>query len=292
MDQAQQLRNIIKTKNQARPKHARVITVTSGKGGVGKSNVSVNLALWFSRLGKKVIIFDADFGLANIEVMFGVVPKHNLSDVIYRGKNIKDVITQGPENIGFISGGSGVVGLNSLNMGQISFLLGNLTELDSLADIIIIDTGAGVSESVLEFVLSSPEVIVVTTPDPSSLTDAYSLLKTLFANPNFKREECNVKVVSNRVRHEVEGKSVFDKLDSVVRQFLSGNIEYLGMIPQDSLLERAVRQQKPVSLLYPDAKSSQSFEVLVRKLSDLPVNQTEKKGITHLLAEVLKRRNA
>ena len=119
MDQAQQLRNIIKRKQQVEICHARVLTVTSGKGGVGKSNTAVNLAVWFAKQGKRVIIFDADFGLANVEVMFGAVPKMNLSDVIYHGKSITDVITPGPEGIGFISGGSGVVGMNNLNLGQI-----------------------------------------------------------------------------------------------------------------------------------------------------------------------------
>jgi len=149
MDQAQNLRNIIKLQNQTGDHVARVITVTSGKGGVGKSTVSINLAMQFRRMGKSVIIFDADFGLANIEVMIGAIPKFNLSDMIFRGKDIKDIIVKGPEDIGFVSGGSGINGLGNMNRDQVAYLVYKLKELETLADIIIIDTGAGISDSVL-----------------------------------------------------------------------------------------------------------------------------------------------
>jgi len=149
MDQAQQLRNVIKAKNQNNIKAARVITITSGKGGVGKSNLAVNLAIQLRKRGLRVIIFDADFGLANIEVMFGVIPKYNLSSLIYHGKSIKEIISPGPMDIGFISGGNGIIGLNNLNREQIMYLVKNISELNELADVIIIDTGAGVSDQVL-----------------------------------------------------------------------------------------------------------------------------------------------
>ena len=150
MDQAQNLRNVIKVKNQSRKLDARVITVTSGKGGVGKSNLSVNLALELTRMGKKVIILDADFGLANVEVMFGVIPEYNLSDLMCKGKEIKDIITEGPEGVGFISGGSGIANLINLDQEQVKRLVGKMTDLEELADVIIIDTGAGIAPSVME----------------------------------------------------------------------------------------------------------------------------------------------
>ena len=149
MDQAQQLRNVIKLRDQNNQKveasqMARVVTVTSGKGGVGKSNLAVNLAVQLRKAGKRVIIFDADFGLANVEVMFGAIPQYNLSDFIYRGKRIQEIITPGPMDIGFISGGSGIIGLNNLYREQIMYLVKAIEELNTLADYIIIDTGAGI----------------------------------------------------------------------------------------------------------------------------------------------------
>ncbi len=161
MDQAEQLRNIIKANVQPHRPLARVITVTSGKGGVGKSNTAINLAIQFRRMGQKVIILDADFGLANIEIMFGAVPKHNLCDLIYQGKNIKDIITWGPMEVGFISGGSGIAGMSNLDKDYLHYIIQNLTELDEMADTIIVDTGAGISDAVLEFLVASGEILLV-----------------------------------------------------------------------------------------------------------------------------------
>lgn len=291
MDQAQQLRDMIKLKNQQPSASARVITITSGKGGVGKSNAAVNLAVCLRRLGKRVIIFDADFGLANVEVMFGAVPKYNLSDVIYRGKRIQDIITEGPMEIGFISGGSGITGVNNLSRDQIAFLIHNLKELDQLADIILIDTGAGIPDSVLEFVVASPEIIMVLTSEPSSLTDSYSLLKALHRNPNFERENARIQVIANKVSGREDGYQVFDKLNSVVKRFLQGELIYLGMIPQDPAIDRAVRQQSPVTILNPQARSSRAFDHLAQYLVDgVGSEEKERPGITYLLSNLLIRK--
>lgn len=266
MDQAEQLRNVIKLHNQNHQNHARVITITSGKGGVGKSNLAVNLAVCLQKAGKRVLIFDADFGLANVEVMFGAIPQYNLSDFIYRGKPIREIITPGPLGIGFISGGSGIIGLNNLTREQIMYLVNAVNELNELADFIIIDTGAGISDQVLEFVMASPEVLLVSTPEPSSLTDSYSLLKALYRNPNFSEEGTTIHVVTNRVTSQEEGRAIYDKVNSVVSQFLHGNLNYLGMIPQDAALERAVRQQKTVTISDPNARSSRAIVNLSNNL--------------------------
>ena len=290
MDQAEKLRSIVK-KNQKNTPKAQIFTVTSGKGGVGKSNVVVNLAVQMQRRGKKVIIFDADFGLANVEIMFGAIPKYNLSDVIYRGKTVQEIITPGPLGIGFISGGSGIIGINNLSKDQLKFLVGNLSKLDELADVIIIDTSAGISDNVLEFVMASPEILLLATSEPSSLTDAYSLLKALHRNEEFRQAETQIKVISNRVASEEESMGIFEKLNAVVGQFLNGNLEYLGMIPQDIAMEKAVRQQQPVSILYPEAKSSKAFEILTDCLIDgavVPIQ--EKKGILQLLSRFIFKR--
>lgn len=267
MDQAEQLRNIIKKQN--RKEHlARVITVTSGKGGVGKSNVSVNLAIQLSRLNKRVVVLDADFGLANIEVMLGIRPQYNLADMMFRGKDLRDVISPGPENIGFISGGSGIRELTNLNRDQIQSLVRMMYELDNIADVVIIDTGAGISNSVIDLVLASSEVLLVATPEPTSITDAYALLKTLCRHQEFYENETKIRMVANRARGYSEGKELFDKLDAVVEKFLKMKMEYLGHIPHDEKLPKSVMKQQPVTVAYPNAVSSRAMLELAMLLEN------------------------
>jgi flagellar biosynthesis protein FlhG len=264
MDQAEKLRSMVKSQEETvkepAKRLARVITVTSGKGGVGKSSLAINLALQFRKKGKSVIIFDADFGLANIEVMFGAIPKYNLADMIFRGKGFKDIIVEGPEGIGFISGGSGINGLGNMNREQVQYLVYKLKELEMLADIIIIDTGAGISDSVLEFVAASGEVVLVTTPEPTSITDSYALLKALNARESFDAEICKIKVVANRVLNYEEGKNLFSKLEVVVTKFLKINLAFLGVIPMDMNMSKAIMQQKPISIAYPNSAGAKSVE--------------------------------
>ena len=264
MDQAEQLR-IIKARNQSRPL-ARVITVTSGKGGVGKSNTSINLAIQFRKIGKKVIILDADFGMANIEIMFGAVPKHNLFDLIYQGKDIKEIITWGPMEVGFISGGSSIAGMSNLSRDYLNYIIRNLAELDTIADIIIVDTGAGISDAVMEFLVASGEILLVTTPEPTSITDSYSLLKVLYRHPRFDQEATKVKMIANRVAKEPEGEILFQKLNAVVERYLKIPMSFLGSVPEDIQLSRAVMQQLPVSLQNPSARSTLAYERIAEKL--------------------------
>lgn len=250
MDQAEKLRQKVNSIN-SQPNNTRVIAITSGKGGVGKTSLSVNIAIQLKKQGKKVVIIDADFGLANVEVMLGIRPIYNLSDLIYNNKSVEEIITDGPDGIGFISGGSGVQNLVNLDKGNIKILISKLAKLDSMYDVVIIDTGAGIADSVLEFVLSSPEVIVVVTPEPTSITDAYSLLKAVNRKQEFDTENKSIKVVSNRVSGEIEGKEIFDKLSIVVSNFLNVNLEYLGYIVKGDEAAKAVIEQKPITISYP-----------------------------------------
>lgn len=286
MDQAEQLRNIIKANSQSRP-IARVITVTSGKGGVGKSNAAINLAIQFRKLGQRVIILDADFGLANIEIMFGAVPKHNLCDLIYQGMNIKEVITWGPMDVGFISGGSGIAGMSNLSRDYLSYIIQNLAELDAIADIIIVDTGAGISDAVLEFLVASGEILLVTTPEPTSITDSYSLLKALNRHPRFSAESSQVKMIANRVDKEEEGQALFNKLNAVVSRYLKLPFSYLGAVPQDDLLSKAVMQQMPVSLQNPTAKSSLAYENIAAKLTNGEMTTVTKRGMAAFFSHIV-----
>lgn len=288
MDQAQQLRNIVKMSNQRVNKVARVITITSGKGGVGKSNSAVNLAIWLNRLGKRVIIFDADFGLANIEVMFGTIPKYSLRDFIFEGKSIKEIITVESERIGFVSGGSGISELANLNRNHIDTLVSNLAELDELADYIIVDTGAGISDAVLEFILVSREIILIITPEPTSLTDAYSLLKVLNSNPRFNLEDTKIKVLSNKADSYKEGIASYDRLNMVVGKFLKLNISLLGIIPNDENVRKAIIRQRPVSLLNPTSRASKAYEDIAKVIVNDKDERKGKKGIASLFSELLK----
>lgn len=268
MDQAEGLRNIIKHQNQKRTGNARVITVTSGKGGVGKSNVAINLALQFRKLGKEVIILDADFGLANIEVMFGVIPQYNLSDLMFKGKELKDIIMRGPEGVGFISGGSGIAKLVNLDNEQIKRLVYKISELEQLADVVIVDTGAGIAPSVLEFVAASAEVILVTLPEPTSITDSYALLKALNRFQGFDKNETKIKILCNRVNSVGEGKNLYEKMNMVVSRFLDIDLTMLGCVPQDTFVTKAVMKQKPVSIIYPNAPSARAFEEIAKNLDE------------------------
>lgn len=284
MDQAEQLRNIIKAGSQ-KPL-ARVIAVTSGKGGVGKSNTAINLAIQFRKMGQRVIILDADFGLANIEIMFGAVPKHNLCDLIYQGKNIREIITWGPMEVGFISGGSGIVGMSNLSSDYLSYIIQNLSELDAVADIIIVDTGAGISEAVLEFLVASGEILLVTTPEPTSITDSYSLLKVLSRHPRFSPEDSQVKLIANKVYDEEEGEILFTKLNAVESRYLNLPFSYLGSVPQDNQLTKAVMQQLPVSLQNPYAKSSLAYEAIAAKLMSREVT-VKRRGMAAFFSHLI-----
>ncbi len=292
MDQAEQLRNIIKKQNQ-KQHLARVITITSGKGGVGKSNISVNLAIQLSRLNKKVIILDADFGLANIEVMLGIRPKYNLADMMFRGKSVQEVISPGPEGIGFISGGSGLKEMSNLTRDQIISLVNMMYELDHLADVVIIDTGAGISDTVMELVAASTEVLLVATPEPTSITDAYALLKTLHRHEDFDKERTSIKMVGNRIQSYEEGKDLFTKLNTVVEKFLDMEMEYLGAVPYDPTLTQAVMKQTPVSLATPNAPSSRAMLELAMVMEDAGLHQDmlhTNRGIAGLFTRIFKRK--
>lgn len=290
MDQAEQLRNIIKMK-QIKPKtNARVITVTSGKGGVGKSNVSINLGIQLKKLGLRVIILDADFGLANIEVLFGAIPKFSLKDTIEGKKPLKEVITEGPLGVQFISGGTGVEGLANLNKVQLENLLRGLSELDTMADVIIVDTGAGISDSVLEFVAAGSEVLLVTTPEPTSITDSYSLLKALHNYKGFFQENTRIKLVANRVSSEVEGRNLYTKLNMVTEKFIGLSLEYLGAVPMDEQVMYAVMKQSPVSISYPNAKSARAFEKLAMELSGVK-KEHKRKSLSEIFTNYIKGSN-
>lgn len=273
-DQAEKLREIINdiksyskqsaSLTAAPPSEARVITITSGKGGVGKTNFTVNLAIKLSQMGKRVIIIDADLGLANVDVIMGKMSKYNLSDVIKNDKEITDILEEGPCGVRFVSGGSGVQDLVKLNKMQLVDLLMKLGKLDYEADIILIDTGAGLSDSVLSFVHASKEVILVTTPEPTSITDAYALIKTI----SNKDASKNIKIVVNKVDNEMEANNILDKLKAVSERFIGIKLISLGFIMNDSCVTKSVKIQQPFVLNYTKCEATKNITDIAQILLD------------------------
>ena len=292
MDQAERLSIIIK-KQELPPIQkpvAKEITVTSGKGGVGKSSISVNLAIQLSRMGKRVVIFDADFGLANIEIMLGLHPRYNLADMMYRGKALNDIITYGPENVGFISGGSGIQELANLSREQIITLIQKLNELDEFADVVIVDTGAGISDTVLEFVAASEEVLLVATPEPTSITDAYALLKTLNKKATYRKEKTVVKMIANQVHGNRDARELFEKLGMVVAKFLDIEVEYLGSVPYDHNMQKAIMKQTPISILDASCNTARAVNRIANTLEHNMEQEAEHVGIVKLFSSVIRMR--
>lgn len=281
IDQATRLREIINQKKTfdsmiVNPKeyqetNARVICITSGKGGVGKTNFTSNLAISLGKLNKRVVIIDADLGLANVDVVLGVIPEYTLLDVIKDNKDITEVMKIGPEGIKIISGGSGILDLVDMPKESLSILIEEFDKIQEHADIILIDTGAGLSKSVLSFALAAKEVIVVATPEPTSITDAYAMIKTIAMEDSNK----DIKVIINRVDDMNEGSIAFSKLKNVSKKFLNIEIEELGFIPEDISVRKAVKAQSPFLLEYPKSFISESIEKIALKLTNEVVDKSE-----------------
>ncbi|SFL45924.1 flagellar biosynthesis protein FlhG [Paenibacillus sp. 1_12] len=259
-DQAQGLRNLVSNQhvqNSAKP--TRIITVTSGKGGVGKSNFTLNFALTLQKRGYAVLVFDADIGLANIDVLMGVSAKYNLYHLLKKEKTIWEIIQRGPHDLQFIAGGSGFNDLIRLTDEQLEYFADQVNQLNGTVDFIIFDTGAGLSKETLKFILAAEETIVVTTPEPTSITDAYAIIKMV----NSMNEPVNFKLVVNRTTDSKEGKQTADKIIMVAKQFLHIDIPTLGFVDDDNNVSKAVKRQIPFTVAYPTSAASQSIYRLV-----------------------------
>ena len=274
-DQAQRLREAVVFKKnidrQNKPNNSstRVICISSGKGGVGKSNFTINLAIALQSQGKKVIVIDADLGLANVEILLGIMPKFTLLDVISKNTSIKDVITRGPMEIGIISGGSGIQSMAELSLYDMNKLLNEINALKDMADFILIDTGAGISKSVTAFIEASEELIVITTCEPPAIADAYALIKIMSGIDKQKK----ISLVANRAEDTKEAENVFMKLSSVSKKFLDMNIAYLGAILDDDNVTKSVKKQVPFYMNNPKSKASQGIQNISERLLDMPVSQ-------------------
>lgn len=263
------------------PSSCRTIAITSGKGGVGKSNIAVNLAIALAQHKKEVLILDADMGMANVDVLLGMNPKFNLQHVIMGKKSIGEVMVIGPENIKIIPGATGIQELADLDEKRRQDFLQKISPLENLFDIVLIDTGAGISQGVLSFVLSTSEIIIVTTPEPPAVMDAYSIIKVILQ----KKMEADIKLIVNMAETEDIAKKTLEKITTVCRQFLNTSIEPLGYILYDKSIHRSVSSQKAFILLYPYAVSSKNVTDIAKKLLNLQPVKTER-GIIHFFKNI------
>jgi flagellar biosynthesis protein FlhG len=258
-DQAQGLRNLVQSQNEMPARTTRIITVTSGKGGVGKSNFTLNFALTLQSRGYKVLVFDADIGLANIDVLMGVSPQYNLYHLLKKERTIWEIIQTGYNGLQFISGGSGFQELIRLTDEEVNYFAEQVNQLNGYADFIVFDTGAGLSKETLKFILAAEETIVVTTPEPTSITDAYAIIKMV----NSIEHNVNFKLVVNRVTDVKEGKQTADKISLVAKRFLQLDIPALGYVDDDSSVSKAVKRQVPFTVAYPNCAASKGINDLV-----------------------------
>lgn len=279
-DQAEALRNLIRGKTRAEAGHAtRLITVTSGKGGVGKSNFSLNFALALQKLGQRTLLFDADLGMANIDVLMGVSARYSLHHLFRQEKAIHELIQEGPGGLHFIAGGSGIADLLELTPAQLHYAAEQIGRLQGQYDFILFDTGAGLNKEAIKFMEASQETIVVTTPEPTSITDAYALVKMVSS----LKIETSFKLVVNRAMDAAEGKHTADKMVHAAERFLQTPIVSIGALPDDPAVSKAVRKQQPFSLAYPGSQASRAIEQMARRYMDLPYKETANgfKGFIH-----------
>lgn len=251
-DQAANLRRLVANKEPS----SRIIAVTSGKGGVGKTNIAVNLALALCQMNYRVALIDVDLGLANVDIVLGITPRFNLGHVMYGQKTLGEIIMEGPLGLKIISGGSGITELANLNGWRLEAFIASFEELNQNFDFVILDTGAGVHRTVTSFVLAATDILVVTTPEPTAITDAYGLLKIIHQ----RAPQASVRLVVNMAKSPGEADMVADRLNSVLREFVQWEVDYVGHILTEAQVARAVAEQHPFLLAYPNCRASRSIK--------------------------------
>ena len=252
------------------PHPVRVIAVTGGKGGVGKTNVSLNMAIALAHMDKEVMVMDADLGLANIDVLLGLHPKYNLQHVIRGERTLEEVIVEGPAGIKVVPASSGIKDMAELSPSQHAGLVRAFSELNQKLDVLIIDTAAGISDSVVTFTRAAQEVIVVVCDEPASITDAYAMIKLL----NREHGLFRFRVLANMTQSAQQGREVYEKIVKVTDRFLDVAMEYIGCIPHDDYLIKAIRKQRAVVEAYPRSKASMAYKTLAEKTTKWPVSTT------------------
>lgn len=260
-NQADGLREVMKEQRRSR-KAVRVIAVTSGKGGVGKTNVAANLALIAAKQGRRVLIIDADLGLANVEILYGMRPKHHLGHLLQGDLSTRDVLATGPCGVKVLPAGNGLQQLTRLDDGQRLRLISALEELEDDFDVVLLDSGAGIGDNVVFFVGAAQEAVLVVSPEPTSLTDAYAAIKVLCQDAGVR----NFNVVVNQAGNEGAARDIFDKLSAVSGRFLDARVRWLGWLPRDENVHRAVMAQRPLVELFPGSPVTRSLNAVADAL--------------------------
>ncbi len=264
-DQAEQLREIMRSRNEnsSGSTKTRVIAVASGKGGVGKTNMSINIAIAYAQLGKKVLVMDADLGLANVNVAMGIIPKYNLYHLIRQKKKMKDIIINTDFGIQIVAGASGFSKIANLSDTEREHFIEEIGQMDAV-DVIVIDTSAGVSSNVLDFIAAADDAIIVTTPEPTAITDAYGIIKIIATE--IDNMNLGIKLIVNRVKSVTEGKKVSERVINIASQFLNLKVDYLGYVYDDPQVSQAILKQKPFIIVDPDSKASICIKHIVSRL--------------------------
>jgi len=269
------------------PEPVLVIAVTGGKGGVGKSTVAVNLATAMSAAGKRVLLLDGDLGLANIDVMLGLSPRHTLAQLLDGTCTLDEIIVDAPQGFQVVPAASGVANMANMTVAQHLNIVQAFSSLSTRLDVLIVDTAAGISHGVLQFSQAAQQVLVVVCDEPASITDAYALIKVLSRNHGVREFQ----VVANMTRTAGEGAALFKKLERVAARFLDVILNYVGEVPEDPYLKRAIREQRPVTDAYPASPAAMAFKKLAVKADKWPV-PTGPRGNLEFFVERLVRRNA
>jgi len=288
IDQAETLRQKVKQRQIEEgviPSSCKIITITSGKGGVGKTNLTANLAISFSLMNKRVLILDANLGLPNINIVIGLVspPKYNLSHVIIGDKKITEILAEGPCGVKVITGAIEITKLSNISLIKRNQFIENLSRLFDSFDIIIIDTSAGTTSNVLSLILAANEVILITTPEPAAITDGYEIIKLASS----KRNDLRMKLVINRINSIMEGKKVADRIINIAEQFLNVQIENVGYLLDDPLVAKAVKDQKPFFLAYPRSKAATCICHIRNKLANKSNDSLEYRGVNEFFKRLL-----
>lgn len=265
----------------------KVISISGGKGGVGKTNTAINLAIALSELNNKVLLFDADLGLSNVDVLLGIRSKNNISDVLHGRCRLEDVLVSGPSGIQIIPASSGVDEMANLDNLEIASLVRSFSDLTHDIDIMIVDTAAGISNQVLSFVHACQDNILVVCNEPTSLTDAYALIKVLAQ----QQSNTSFKILANMTRNEEDGLEMFYKLKATTDKYLDISLQYLGAIPFDNHLRDAVQKQKPVLTAFPDCPASRAYQLLSHTVNDWPVINRPEGHITFFFERLIHNQN-